>query len=42
MCKNAVFLQYIFDEGISSTTLHESDIYEYDNVKVDTGNDTDA
>ena len=27
---------------ISSTTSHESDIYEYDNVKVDTGYDTNA
>ena len=42
LMKKGVFLQDIFGEVISSTTSHESDIYEYDNVKVDTGYDTDA
>ena len=42
LMKKGVFLQDIFCEVISSTTSHESDIYEYDNVKVDTGYDTDA
>ena len=42
LIKKGVVLQDIFGEVISSTTSHESDIYEYDNVKVDTGYDTDA
>ena len=40
--KKGLFLQDIFGEIISSTTSHESDIYEYNNVKVDTRYDADA
>ena len=42
LMKKGVFLQDIFGEVISSTTSHESYIYDYDNVKVDTGYGTDA
>ena len=41
MMKKGIFLQDIFGEVISSTTSHKSDIYEYNNVKVDTEYDTD-